>query len=136
MALFTSQSGVSKAIKELEEELGLEIFQRKGKRLMGFTEAGASVAAHAERALQEIENLRAVGQSVCQADEGRLVLATTHTQARYALPRDRARLPRALPQGAAGAAPGKPSGDLRLGGNPARPTSALPRNPSPRTRAL
>jgi LysR family transcriptional regulator, cys regulon transcriptional activator len=86
MALFTSQSGVSKAIKELEEELGLEIFQRKGKRLMGFTEAGASVAAHAERALQEIENLRAVGQSVCQADEGRLVLATTHTQARYALP--------------------------------------------------
>jgi len=86
MALFTSQSGVSKAIKELEDELNLEIFERRGKRVVGFTEAGQSVADHAQRALQEIENLRSVGQSVALKDEGRLVLATTHTQARYSLP--------------------------------------------------
>lgn len=86
MALFTSQSGVSKAIKELEDELGVQIFLRKGKRLLGFTEPGEAMLAHAERALQEVENLRSVSQSFSERDEGRLVLATTHTQARYSLP--------------------------------------------------
>jgi len=86
MALCTSQSGVSKAIKELEDELGTEIFVRKGKRLLGFTEPGQAMLAHAERALQEVENLRSVSQQFADKDSGRLVLATTHTQARYSLP--------------------------------------------------
>jgi len=85
-ALFTSQSGVSKHIRDLEEELGVELFVRKGKRLLGLTEPGHEVARYAERILQEAENLQAVAGSFAKQDEGRLVLATTHTQARYALP--------------------------------------------------
>lgn len=85
-ALFTSQSGVSKHIKDLEDELGLTLFARKGKRLLGLTEPGKEVARYAERILQEAENLQAVALSFSKQDEGRLVLATTHTQARYSLP--------------------------------------------------
>ena len=85
-ALFTSQSGVSKHIKDLEDELGLTLFTRKGKRLLGLTEPGKEVARYAERILQEAENLQAVALSFSKQDEGRLVLATTHTQARYSLP--------------------------------------------------
>ncbi len=86
LALHTSQSGVSKHIRDLEEELGVELFQRKGKRLLGLTEPGREVLRHAERVLQEADNLQAVVDSFAKQDEGRLVLATTHTQARYALP--------------------------------------------------
>jgi LysR family cys regulon transcriptional activator len=86
LALTGSQSGVSKAIKELEDELGVKIFSRKGKRLLGLTEPGVSILAHAERALEEVENIRRVASRLGQADSGRLVLATTHTQARYSLP--------------------------------------------------
>jgi LysR family cys regulon transcriptional activator len=85
-ALFTSQSGVSKHIRDLEEELGVELFIRKGKRLLGLTEPGQEVARYVERILQETDNLQAVAASFARQDEGRLVLATTHTQARYALP--------------------------------------------------
>lgn len=85
-ALATSQSGVSKAIKELEDELGIEIYVRKGKRLLGFTEAGQAVAEHAQQALSAVDNMRAVTDRLVGRDEGRLVLATTHTQARYSLP--------------------------------------------------
>lgn len=85
-ALFTSQSGVSKHIRDLEEELGVELFVRKGKRLLGLTEPGQEVARYVERILQETDNLQAVAASFARQDEGRLVLATTHTQARYALP--------------------------------------------------
>ena len=85
-ALFTSQSGVSKHIRDLEEELGVELFVRKGKRLLGLTELGQEVARYVERILQETDNLQAVAASFARQDEGRLVLATTHTQARYALP--------------------------------------------------
>ena len=84
--LFTSQSGVSKHIRDLEEELGVELFIRKGKRLLGLTEPGQEVARYVERILQETDNLQAVAASFARQDEGRLVLATTHTQARYALP--------------------------------------------------
>ena len=84
--LFTSQSGVSKHIKDLEDELGVALFARKGKRLLGLTEPGREVLKYAERILQEAENLQAVAESFSKQDEGRLVLATTHTQARYALP--------------------------------------------------
>ncbi len=86
-ALFTSQPGVSKQIKELEDELGIIIFERHGKRLVGLTEPGKAVLAIANRVLADAENLRNVGREFTAADVGTLTLATTHTQARYALPR-------------------------------------------------
>ncbi len=86
-ALFTSQPGVSKQIKELEDELGIIIFERHGKRLVGLTEPGKAVLAIANRVLADAENLRNVGREFAAADVGTLTLATTHTQARYALPR-------------------------------------------------
>ncbi|HPG88551.1 MAG TPA: CysB family HTH-type transcriptional regulator [Hyphomicrobium sp.] len=85
-ALFTSQSGVSKHIRDLEEELGVEIFVRRGKRLLGLTEPGVEVADIVERILIESDNLRQVASNYTRSDEGRLTIATTHTQARYALP--------------------------------------------------
>jgi LysR family cys regulon transcriptional activator len=85
-ALHTSPSGVSKHIKDLEDELGVDLFERRGKRLLGLTEPGQRVLAHVERMLQEAENIQACADSFSKQDEGRLVLATTHTQARYALP--------------------------------------------------
>jgi DNA-binding transcriptional LysR family regulator len=84
--LFTSQSGVSKQIKELEAELKLEIFVRRGKRLVSLTEAGHSAAQVIERLLQEAENLRRLSEQFVQAEQGRLVIATTHNQANYVLP--------------------------------------------------
>lgn len=85
-ALFTSQPGVSKQIRLLEEELGIEIFVRHGKRLSAITEPGHQVLLIAERLLREADNLRQIGQDFQNEDTGRLVVATTHTQARYALP--------------------------------------------------
>lgn len=84
--LFTSQSGVSKQIKELEAELRIEIFVRRGKRLVGLTEAGHGAAQVIERLLQEAENLKRLSEQFVQADHGRLVIATTHNQANYVLP--------------------------------------------------
>ncbi|MDB5813252.1 MAG: cysB [Rhodocyclales bacterium] len=86
-ALFTSQPGVSKQIKLLEEELGIEIFVRHGKRLTEITEPGRQVIAIAERMLREADNLRAVGEEFQNEEVGTLTIATTHTQARYALPK-------------------------------------------------
>jgi LysR family cys regulon transcriptional activator len=85
-ALFTSQPGVSKQIRELEEELGVEIFERRGKRFVALTEPGKRILAIAERVLQEVENLKQVGREFADEDSGSLTIATTHTQARYALP--------------------------------------------------
>ncbi len=85
-ALLTSQSGVSKHIRDLEEELGLEIFVRRGKRLLGLTEPGREVVAVAERILLESENLALLSQQFSRKDTGTLHIATTHTQARYMLP--------------------------------------------------
>ncbi len=85
-ALNMSQSGVSKHIKDLEDALGLVLFTRRGKRLLGLTEPGQEVIRYAEKILREAENLQSVAQSFSAQDEGRLVLATTHTQARYSLP--------------------------------------------------
>ncbi len=85
-ALDMSQSGVSKYLKDLEEELGLVLFERKGKRLLGMTDPGREVLKYAEKILQQADNLQAVADSFSKHDQGRLVLATTHTQARYALP--------------------------------------------------
>ena len=85
-ALLTSQSGVSKHIRDLEEELGVEVFVRRGKRLLGLTEPGREVAAIADRILLDAENMRQVSSQFARSDEGKLTLATTHTQARYTLP--------------------------------------------------
>jgi LysR family cys regulon transcriptional activator len=84
--LFTSQPGVSKQIRELENELGIEIFVRRGKRIDALTEPGKAVLEIIERLLQEAENLKQVGHEFRDQAAGTLILATTHTQARYALP--------------------------------------------------
>jgi LysR family cys regulon transcriptional activator len=86
-ALYTSQSGVSKQIKDLEDELGVDIFVRRGKRLTGLTDPGKAVHQLIERMLLDAENLRRVARQYADQDTGHLVVATTHTQARYALPK-------------------------------------------------
>ena len=85
-ALYTSQPGVSKQIRLLEEELGVDIFVRNGKRVVDTTEAGRTVLAIAERVLLEAANLRQAGRDFNDEDAGALTIATTHTQARYVLP--------------------------------------------------
>ena len=85
-ALHTSQPGVSKAIIELEEELGIEIFARHGKRLKRITEPGQHVLKSIEVILREINNLKRIGDQFSTQDSGTLSIATTHTQARYVLP--------------------------------------------------
>lgn len=85
--LFTSQPGVSKQIRELELELGVEIFVRRGKRLVSITEPGKAVVRIIERVLLEVDNLRQVGQEFKEEKTGTLTIATTHTQARYSLPK-------------------------------------------------
>jgi LysR family transcriptional regulator, cys regulon transcriptional activator len=85
-ALHTSQSGVSRQVQLLEEELRLLIFQRNGKRLVGITEPGKIIVNLAEQVLRELENIKRVGEEFTQKDKGTLTIATTHTQARYFLP--------------------------------------------------
>ena len=85
-ALYTSQSGVSKHIKDLEDELGVELFVRRGKRLLGLTEPGQELVAIVERILHDTRNIKKLGEQFAQVDRGQFVVATTHTQARYALP--------------------------------------------------
>ncbi|WP_423597119.1 CysB family HTH-type transcriptional regulator [Roseateles sp. MS654] len=97
-ALFTSQSGVSKHIKDLEDELGVELFQRRGKRLLGLTEPGKELAVVVERMLQDVRNIKRLAQQFSSADQGQLTIATTHTQARYALPQVIARFKAAYPR--------------------------------------
>ena len=84
--LYTSQPGVSRQIRELEEELGVEIFVRAGKRLTGLTPPGAAILPTVERLLMDQENLRRAGEEFSARDEGQLSVAATHSQARYALP--------------------------------------------------
>lgn len=85
-ALYTSQPGLSKQIKSLEEELGIEIFMRNGKRLVAITEPGRAVLETARRMLHDAGNLKQMGREFRGQDSGSLTIATTHTQARYALP--------------------------------------------------
>jgi LysR family cys regulon transcriptional activator len=85
-ALYTSQPGISKQIRQLEDELGLRVFVRQGKRLASLTPAGEVVVATARRALREIGNLKRVADEFRSEDSGVLGIATTHTQARYVLP--------------------------------------------------
>ena len=85
-ALFTSQSGVSKHIKDLEDELGVELFVRRGKRLMGLTAPGKELLVIVERILADTGNVKRLAEQFTSRDSGKLTVATTHTQARYALP--------------------------------------------------
>ena len=97
-ALHTSQPGVSKAIIELEEELGVEIFARHGKRLKRVTEPGEHVLKSIELIMREVSNLKRIGEQFSAQDSGTLSIATTHTQARYVLPIPVARLREAYPK--------------------------------------
>jgi LysR family cys regulon transcriptional activator len=97
-ALHTSQPGVSKAILELEEELGIDIFARHGKRLRRVTEPGEQVLRAIEIILREVGNLKRIGDEFSKQDAGRLSIATTHTQARYVLPEPVALLRRRYPK--------------------------------------
>ncbi len=85
-ALHTSQPGVSRQIRELEEELGVDLFVRAGKRLTALTEVGALIVPIVENMLNDAENLRRAGEEFTQQANGRLSIAATHSQARYALP--------------------------------------------------
>ncbi|HEX5364094.1 MAG TPA: CysB family HTH-type transcriptional regulator [Gallionella sp.] len=85
-ALFTSQSGVSKHIKDLEDELGVELFVRKGKRLLGLTDPGRELLEIVERILLDANNIKNLVEQYSKRDEGQLTVIATHTQARYSLP--------------------------------------------------
>ena len=97
-ALFTSQSGVSKHIKDLEDELGIELFVRKGKRLLGLTPPGEELVVMVERMLLDAANIKHLADQYRGRDEGQLTVVTTHTQARYALPEVVAAFKRAYPR--------------------------------------
>lgn len=97
-ALFTSQPGISKAILELEEELGVDIFVRHGKRLKRVTEPGQEVLKSVDIILREVANLKRIGEEFSKQDSGRLSIAATHTQARYILPTPIAELRRRHPK--------------------------------------
>ena len=97
-ALFTSQPGVSKAILELEAELGVDIFARHGKRLRRITEPGRQVLKSIETIMREVGNLKRIGEEFSQQDAGTLSIATTHSQARYFLPGPIAQMRRRFPK--------------------------------------
>jgi len=97
-ALHTSQPGVSKQIRALEEELGIDVFVRHGKRLVAVTEPGKAAIAIAERILAEAANLKRAGEEFANDKIGTLTIAATHTQARYALPKAVAGFKRRYPQ--------------------------------------
>ena len=132
--LHTSQPAISRQIRELEEELGVELFVRAGQRLTGLTEVGTVVVPLVENMLLDADNLRRAGEEYAGRDSGRLSIATTHSQARYALPdavRDfRQRYPRSC-------STCNRSRHIRWPRccSPARPTSASPPRRSRRTRA-
>jgi len=86
-ALTTSQPGVSKSILELEQELGVDIFERHGKRIRGLTEPGRTVLQSVELIIRELDSIQRIGKEFAAQDSGSLTIATTHTQARYALPK-------------------------------------------------
>ncbi len=84
--LLTAQSGVSKHVKDLEEEIGVELFVRRGKRLLGLTDAGKEAIGIIERMLIDAQNLRQISSSASELERGTLRIVTTHSQARYTLP--------------------------------------------------
>lgn len=86
-SLYTSQPGISKQVRMLEDELGVQIFERSGKHLTQVTPAGRDILKIAQEILAKAESIKAVAGQYTNPDQGNLNIATTHTQARYALPR-------------------------------------------------
>ena len=86
-ACFVSQPTLSTQVRKLEEELGVELFQRQGKRFVAVTDAGKEILAGIDRVLSEIAGLKAIGEEYAHEGRGHLTVAVTHTQARYALPK-------------------------------------------------
>ncbi len=84
--LHTSQPGVSKQIKMLEDELGFQVFERQGRNITRVTAAGKDVIEHAVRVVEEVDNIRRLSADFQNEQRGSLSIATTHTQARYVLP--------------------------------------------------
>ena len=84
--LYTSQPGISKQLKQLEREIGVTIFSRKGKSLVALTPAGQTIVQFARKISRDVENIRSLGKELTAEQEGTLSIATTHTQARYVLP--------------------------------------------------
>ena len=84
--LYTSQPGISKQLRQLEREVGVQLFSRKGKSLVALTPAGTTVVEYARKILRDVENIRSLGKELTSEEEGTLSIATTHTQARYVLP--------------------------------------------------
>ncbi len=84
--LYTSQPGVSRQVRLLEDELGFSLFVRQGKSLVSLTHAGQEILRRAERILKEVENIKAFSNELTNEHNGLLNIATTHTQARYVLP--------------------------------------------------
>jgi LysR family cys regulon transcriptional activator len=84
--LYTSQPGISKQLKLLEQELGVQLFTRKGKSLIAITPAGRDVISRARKIMREVQNIRSLAREMSGEQEGTLSIATTHTQARYVLP--------------------------------------------------
>jgi len=85
-SLFTSQPGISKQVRMLEDELGIQVFERSGKHLTQVTPAGQEIIRYASEILGKVESIKSVARQYTQPDQGTLNIATTHTQARYALP--------------------------------------------------
>lgn len=108
-ALFTSQPGVSKAIIEFEDELGLQVFERHGKRIKGLTRPGHAVAEVIERIMREVDNLKRVSDDYAKQDEGELIIGCTHTQARYFLPEVILKFKKRFPKVRVSLAEGSPS---------------------------
>jgi len=84
--LYTSQPGISKQLRQLEDEVGVQIFARKNKNLTGVTPAGQTIVDYARGVLLNVDNIKNVGRELLVEQEGTLSIATTHTQARYILP--------------------------------------------------
>jgi len=112
--LYTSQPGISKAILELEGELGVDIFARHGKRLRRVTEPGQQVLKSIEIILREVGNLKRIGEEFSQQDAGTLSIGTTHTQARYVLPEPIAQLRKRFPKVSVSLHQGSPKDVARM----------------------
>ena len=113
-ALFTSQPGISKAILELEAELGVDIFARHGKRLRRITEPGQQVLKSIELIMREVGNLKRIGEEYSMQDAGTLSIATTHSQARFFLPEPVAQLRKRFPKVTIGLHQGAPEQVARM----------------------
>jgi LysR family cys regulon transcriptional activator len=113
-ALFTSQPGISKAILELEAELGIDIFARHGKRLRRVTEPGQQVLKAIEVIMREVGNLKRIGEEFSKQDAGTLSIATTHSQARYFLPEPVAQFRKRFPKVNIGLHQGSPDQVARM----------------------